>query len=289
MHIITSIFDKELVTRLAKLKEKGIFDFYVRKFENNSILFLYPNENEFFTYASILTLSNNIVLSTRNIDQIFGEVLIGSILLNKKIIFTDDNDISNLLGDFKNYSIVKESDLLNEIIKVENKKESEKRIDIDRSFIVKGVGTVSIGIVTKGSIALHDKLYLEDKEIEIKSIQIEDVNENIAETNSWVGLALKGIEADFLERGSILKDSAYKKRKEAKIKIKKLDFLKEKIEVNKTYTLVSNFIKTDCSIKEIDNDIITLNIKREIPIEKGDKILLLRNTIPRIFASGEVL
>ncbi len=80
---------------------------------------------------------------------------------------------------------------------------------IDQAFKVKSVGTVVLGVVKAGNICVHDKLTIwpARKQVEIKSIQMQDKDQKTAGPNARVGLALKGIEPEEIPRGSIMGNS----------------------------------------------------------------------------------
>lgn len=79
-------------------------------------------------------------------------------------------------------------------------------VPIDHAFPVKGVGTVILGVVKRGTTHIHEKLrlYPEDKIVEVRSIQVHDVDQSEAGPGTRVGLALKGIEAEEVSRGQVL-------------------------------------------------------------------------------------
>jgi len=79
-------------------------------------------------------------------------------------------------------------------------------VQIDHAFPVKGVGAVALGLVRRGTLTMHEKLrlYPTAKLAEIRSIQVHDVDVKSAEAGSRVGVALKGLDADELERGQVL-------------------------------------------------------------------------------------
>ncbi|MCI4336412.1 MAG: hypothetical protein L3K17_04345 [Thermoplasmata archaeon] len=80
------------------------------------------------------------------------------------------------------------------------------RVAIDHAFPVKGVGAVALGVVRGGPLHAHERLrlYPTEREVELKSIQVHDVDVKEAVTGDRVGLALRGIEADELARGQVL-------------------------------------------------------------------------------------
>jgi selenocysteine-specific translation elongation factor len=74
---------------------------------------------------------------------------------------------------------------------------------VDKTFAVKSVGNVALGVVKSGRLKKHDKLFLlpEKKEIEVRSIQISDADHEEAPAGARFGMAYKG---DLLERGVLV-------------------------------------------------------------------------------------
>lgn len=82
----------------------------------------------------------------------------------------------------------------------------ETRVDVDQHFHVKGVGTVVLGVVNRGEVKRHQELIVHpgDKKCQVRSIQVHDTDHVSAGVGSRVGLALKNIDSDDLDRGNIL-------------------------------------------------------------------------------------
>lgn len=79
-------------------------------------------------------------------------------------------------------------------------------VPLDHAFPVKGVGAVALGVVRRGTLRAHDKLRLwpTPKPVEVRSIQVHDVDRKDAECGERVGVALRNVEADEISRGQIL-------------------------------------------------------------------------------------
>lgn len=79
-------------------------------------------------------------------------------------------------------------------------------VPIDHHFDVKGVGAVVLGRVADGHIRKHDKARVlpGDKVAEIRSIQKHDDDYDWAVRGERVGLAIKGVSAEELDRGMVL-------------------------------------------------------------------------------------
>jgi selenocysteine-specific translation elongation factor len=85
-------------------------------------------------------------------------------------------------------------------------KDGPVRLPIDHHFHVKGIGAVILGFVGQGIVKKHDilRVYPSTKTCQVRSIQVHDIDVNEATTGDHVGLALKNVENEDLDRGNIL-------------------------------------------------------------------------------------
>lgn len=97
---------------------------------------------------------------------------------------------------------------LGEEVRVANaaKNDLPQRVMVDHFFNVTGMGCVVLGVVTQGTIKIHDSLTTFPINIptEIRSIQSNDVDMKTAPAGTRVGLALKGIQSKDFDRGYII-------------------------------------------------------------------------------------
>jgi selenocysteine-specific translation elongation factor len=79
-------------------------------------------------------------------------------------------------------------------------------VPVDHAFSVKGVGTVILGLVAKGTIKKHDILNILPGTMttQVRSIQKHDDEFDSASTDDRVGLALKNVEVQDVDRGTVL-------------------------------------------------------------------------------------
>ncbi|MCL1965894.1 MAG: EF-Tu/IF-2/RF-3 family GTPase [Candidatus Bathyarchaeota archaeon] len=79
-------------------------------------------------------------------------------------------------------------------------------VPVDHAFNVKGVGVVVLGVVANGFIQKHANLNVlpTGKTAQIRSIQKHDEEHDLSYEGDRVGLALKGIDVESLDRGTIL-------------------------------------------------------------------------------------
>ncbi|MFA5002203.1 MAG: EF-Tu/IF-2/RF-3 family GTPase [Methanolinea sp.] len=82
-------------------------------------------------------------------------------------------------------------------------------VPVDHHFPVKGVGIVVLGSVAEGTIHAHDqmKVYPTSKVAHLRSIQKHDDDVTEAYAGDRVGLALKGVEVEDLDRGYVLSNN----------------------------------------------------------------------------------
>jgi selenocysteine-specific translation elongation factor len=79
-------------------------------------------------------------------------------------------------------------------------------VPVDHAFNVKGVGVVILGIVVNGLIQKHASLNVlpAAKTAQVRSIQKHDDEFDVAGEGDRVGLALKNVEVEDLDRGAVL-------------------------------------------------------------------------------------
>jgi len=79
-------------------------------------------------------------------------------------------------------------------------------VPVDHAFDVKGVGTVILGIVANGIIQKHGTMNVlpGTKTAQIRSIQKHDDEFDLAYKSDRVGLALKNVEVNDVDRGTVL-------------------------------------------------------------------------------------
>ena len=79
-------------------------------------------------------------------------------------------------------------------------------VPVDHSFNVKGVGVVVLGVVVNGAVQKHESLNVlpGGKSAQVRSIQKHDDEFDVAGEGDRVGLALKNVEVEDLDRGAVL-------------------------------------------------------------------------------------
>ena len=287
---------------LRKIFKKGTesdITIYNRKEGDNFITVLTPLR--FPDKLSALTDSmfpaDIVVFNGDTINKDLGEAIICAELMKKKkgyFICSPETDTARLKKMFSgtmaaNYEIYTDQPMnfLSEICKFkrEEKGEENTSVIIDHFFKVKSVGTVILGFVTKGKLSRHQDLivsYSESK-VQVRSIQMNDIDFEEAGSGSRVGIALKGGDTDDMERGSTLTPDKPQYLKTFSSRISIHPMAKGKFNENGEIFLANNmrYQRARISGNEIEMD---------SKIQKLPYYLILSpNTSPRIIGTAEPL
>lgn len=181
----------------------------------------------------------------------------------------------------------KESDLLQPI-----SKEGNVKIVIDHCFDVKGVGTVILGKVAQGKVKTYDNLKLLPKgsDVLIKSIQMHDDPVNEAVSPARVGLSVKGISPDDVQRGDILcTPDSITVSQEVTLDYHQNAFFKGELAENQMYLVNIGLQIRPAKILSLNP--MKLSLGKPTVFEKNDICVILKpesQTI-RIVGSGKII
>jgi len=96
------------------------------------------------------------------------------------------------------------------------------------------------------------------------------------------------MDSDELDRGDILLSRPVSKAKKVVAKVNVSGFITEKMEKESRYSLVSNFSYVVAVVEEVGEE-VRFSLEKPVALLPGDKLLLIRDRSPRIFASGTVI
>jgi selenocysteine-specific translation elongation factor len=291
--IISIPIDKELGSLIGKKGNETSMSFYNRKVGNDIIVAIAPSDipGKFYALPNTMILAEQIVIDTTTIDALFGEIIIAASLLDKKIIFTKDSDISKITASLQlpEHSFVDKPNVVTEIESYQSKKnEGNVKVEVDRCFNVKGVGTVLLGVVTRGVLKKHDKLFRPGHEVVVRSIQCQDEEVESADLGSRVGIAAKGVSEEDIRKGDVLSTTLIPGRTSLQAKMKVSKVANEPLKAGTQYSIFTGFNSGSGMIEAVEADIVTIKLDKELQLEKGDTIMLGRLKSPRLFAAGTV-
>jgi selenocysteine-specific translation elongation factor len=303
-YIVAIPYDVGLAESIGKKGSENGITFFNRKEEGNVIVCLVPSDpdEKFYAVAEAVTLADQVVLSTKEIDSKFGEALIAAKLLKKRVIFTNENDVSTIAKGI-DYEVTERDMAIESIMRYRKETnntageeassvDSKVSVMLDRAFPVKGIGTVVLGFVRNGTVRVHDTLYHNSgKSAFVRSIQSQDVDVTEAVRGTRVGLALKNLEYDEISKGDVLSSEQVGNVEEISAKLEMTKIGEEEIRQGKRYELVSGFIVVDAEVLGWDSNtgVIRLGLAKGMPLAKGNEFVLIRSYMPRIFARGEVV
>lgn len=212
--------DEEWIKKIVKKHTESDITIYGKKTEKLNITVIRPSRfpDKISSLTDSIPPCDIFIVDFSKRDSNLGEVILACSLYNdREFVVINSSDTDRDAKILKSMNINKitffkgdhvEMEKLLESRSSEEEFSSETRIIIDHFFKVKSVGTVILGFVISGSVEKHQTLNLNDGKIKctVRSIQMNDVDFERAGKGSRVGLALKNIEIDDLERGDILSD-----------------------------------------------------------------------------------
>ena len=248
-----------------------------------------------------INLAEYVIFHVDKLDKFTGEQIIALDSLKKEkgiLSHTFDVDESKLDMMIKgtvveNYTRVEQDKIkeqMNTLEPITNDNPSE--LLIDHCFDVKGVGTVILGKVTNGTIKQYDnlKLYPQNIDVLIKSIQMHDdpVTESVCPAR--VGIAVKGAKPDEVGRGDVIcAEDVVDVKTEIELDFKKSPFYKNDIAENQG-CLVSIGLQIKAG-KFLSISPLKITFEKSVVCKKNDIAVILKpeSTTIRILGSGKIL
>lgn len=152
-------------------------------------------------------------------------------------------------------------------------------IPIDHAFDVKGVGTVALGVVKRGTVKAYDELVLlpGKKNVLVKSIQMHDDPVESSSSPARVGLAIKGPAADDISRGDVISDPDAVKVSSGTISVRfaKSPFFKGDLPENHTY-MVSVGMQVKSAKIKLEGEILQVTPEKPLVYLQGQTLVLLK-------------
>ena len=218
-HLTVGVFhDDGLCREFGKKNSESDIAMFSRKLDECIFTFMYPVDDNLIPKSQIISSIDAAVVGFPGITRELGEtaVMLDAIAISNGIAVTSPYVTSDqIVAITKNTSLksfaVRERDAIGilEILKsLQPRRDttSSTIVVTDHSFSVKGVGEVILGFVKKGVVRKYDALTLlpANKEVIVRSIQMQDEDYDEAEAGSRVGLAIKGATVEEMKRGTLL-------------------------------------------------------------------------------------
>ena len=289
-HITVGVFHDDTIGReLGKKGTESDILMFNRKLDEQIFSFMSPVEDRIFPKSQIISGIDAAVVVFAETTRDLGEtiVMLDSFNISKGIAVTSsyatpDQIAAIIKGTVLRSFIIQERDSpkILEVLRgfePERDTSSPTVVVVDHSFSVRGVGEVILGFVRKGIVRKYDKLMLlpGNKEVIVRSIQMQDEDYEEAEAGSRVGLALKGASVEEMKRGSILcAPDSVKTNTTLKLSFRKSPFYSDELKEGVFHATVS--MQTNpINIMGIGTTSISIQSEKPIAYLPEDTFLLL--------------
>ena len=247
-----------------------------------------------------INIAEYVIFYVASLDRYVGEQIIALDMLGKKngIIShsyeVDETQFNSMIKNtvLKNYKKIDSPNIKEELSGFDPiTNDGHIQIVIDHCFDVKGVGTVVLGKILQGTVKQYDKLkhLPSGSEVMIKSIQMHDDDMKEAVCPARVGLSLKGIKPDEIQRGDILTiDDSFDVKTELAVTFNQSPYYKGEISENQMCLLNIGLQIKAAKISSISP--FKLMLEKPIICKKNDICLLIKpeSTTVRIIGSGKI-
>lgn len=155
---------------------------------------------------------------------------------------------------------------------------------VDHAFNVKGVGTVVLGVVLNGTIAKHAAVNVlpEGKKALIRSIQKHDDEFDIAFEGDRVGLAMKNLAVEDVERGTVLtNDPSIKTSKTLKAQATLVRYWQTPIKegmvlhIGHWMQFLNSKVEAATDSENWRKPTLTLTLEKDLVYRSGDKAVIM--------------
>jgi len=165
-----------------------------------------------------------------------------------------------------------------------NTKKDAGTVPVDHVFNVKGIGAVILGVVVDGVVQKHDTMnfFPGAKTTQIRSIQKHDDDFDSADEGDRVGLALKNVKANDVDRGTVLtNDSTVKVTKKVEAPASIIKYWSTPIKAGMVLHLGHWMQVLNCKVEAVNNGgdwrrpTLTLSLDKEIVHRPNDRAVLM--------------
>ena len=303
----------------GKIGKKGTFTdmtFYDHKAGTDSFTLIepskYPDKLSSLFYS--VGMSEFVILVVDKIDSFLGEtiVMVDSLGIDKGFIilqnYIQPEQLKPLLAgtslegyEYREDDPIKLREELIAMAKSEGRKAGDGTCGscpVDSHFNVKGVGTVVLGSVIDGHFKKHDKMtvFPIKREVILKSIQKHDLDADDGVKGDHVGLALRGIESDELDRGFVVTtDPSVKMTRSVSGKVSLVKYWPSALKEGMVLHIGHWMQMVPCRVTAVDNGAdfrsaeVTFELDSDIIHKPGDKAIIMYLEGGKLRVAGSVI
>ena len=307
---------KDYASKIGKKGTVTDMTFYDHKSGTDSFTLIepskYPEKLSSLFYS--VAMSEFAILVVDKIDSFLGETIVmtdalgidrGWIILQNYI---QPEQLKPLLAgtslegyEFKEDDPIKLREELIAMAKAEAKAPGEGTCGscpVDSHFNVRGVGTVVLGSVIDGYFRKHDKMtvFPIKREVVLKSIQKHDLDADDGVKGDHVGLALRGIESDELDRGYVVTtDPSVKMSRKVEGNVSLVKYWASPLKEGRVLHIGHWMQMVPCRIASVDNGDDFRTAKVEFDLESdmihkpGDKAIIMYLDGGKLRVAGSIV
>ena len=263
------------------------------------LTFVAPVSDRIQVMAQAAAMADVHVVSASSLTPPVGEaIILLDEMRSQKGFFVAPSHMHNALRNIsketslKDYGLVSSAQELAEKlsdISVERYPDGGLLVPVDNCFDVRGVGTVVLGLVKRGTLKQYDKLmlYPSGKEISVKSIQCQDEDVKSAGPGSRVGLAIKGADIEDVTRGCVISGGRMEVSGNLAMDFSRNAHSKHAVAENKAVICVVGLQAVSGKISCLSP--FSVSMEGSVAYEKGDRCLVVsQDRMPRVVGSGVI-
>ncbi|MBN1861447.1 MAG: hypothetical protein JW840_08310 [Candidatus Thermoplasmatota archaeon] len=288
-HVAVGIFhDDTLGRELGKKGTASDILMFNKKTDECIYTFMAPFENKLIAKTQIISSIDAAIINCEQMTPDVGEtlLLLDSMGITEGILllpaYSDATQLRNMIKNtsLEHFTIVEKNipKIIGQVVQLNPLRDvgSPAIVITDHSFTVKGIGDVILGFVKQGTIRTHDTMVLlpANKEVLIRSIQMQDSNVDSAIAGSRVGLAIKGATLEDLKRGAMFAaDGDARTDTRFTLRFTKNRFYQEM--KKGVFHMTAGMQNIPITITEIAKDTISFETEKPIGYTKNDTFILL--------------
>ncbi len=307
---------KDYAGKIGKKVTVTDMTFYDHKAGTDSFTLIepskYPDKLSSLFYS--VGMSEFVILVVDKIDSFLGEtiVMVDSLGIDKGFIilqnYIQPEQLKPLLAgtslegyEYREDDPIKLREELIAMAKSEGRKAGDGTCGscpVDSHFNVKGVGTVVLGSVIDGHFKKHDKMtvFPIKREVILKSIQKHDLDADDGVKGDHVGLALRGIESDELDRGFVVTtDPSVKMTRSVSGKVSLVKYWPSALKEGMVLHIGHWMQMVPCRVTAVDNGAdfrsaeVTFELDSDIIHKPGDKAIIMYLEGGKLRVAGSVI
>jgi selenocysteine-specific elongation factor len=145
------------------------------------------------------------------------------------------------------------------------------RLHVDRSFTLRGIGTVATGTLWSGTIGEGDELRVEPRgrSVRVRSVQVHDRPVERAEAGQRVAVALPGVERQELRRGDVLVTAgSFRPSFRLDVTLEPLGEIPARVQLH------HGTAETAARVARVGDGFAQLRLSRPVVAARGDRVVL---------------